>query len=196
MKFAARATLALLALAAIGCTPKPDPIALENQEASQGSSINYSLAEALELKTLGSAKELDDFVQSNEIAVVKFGAEWCGPCKQLDPYLQRIAGYFQGNASFALVDVDDSPELARRMRVGPIPDTFVFYEGRVFADVVGNNPNQIASVVDSMLQKTAAPDASKPQSLEEELWGDVDSQTSEANDNSEAPSDALSDEKE
>ena len=118
---------------------------------SVASSVDYSLAESLELTQLKSEKEFVDFYTSSEIAVVKFGADWCPPCRELTPELEKMAGYFQTQgARFAEANVDNLPELANRMRITSIPRVFVFYNKTLYSDVTGNYPGEIASLVNSL----------------------------------------------
>ncbi|MBQ9875125.1 MAG: thioredoxin family protein [Thermoguttaceae bacterium] len=124
------------------------------------SSLNYSLAEPIDLAELKTRKEYDEFCKSCEIAVVKFGAEWCGPCQKLTPELRKMAGYYETqDAKFADVDVDD-PEmdaLANELGIKAIPNVFVFYRGSLYSNIVGYNPGSLASLIDSICQTEAAP---------------------------------------
>jgi thioredoxin len=67
--------------------------------------------------------------------VVKFGADWCGPCRMLDPELDRLAG--SGGVAVVKIDIGRSHELARHYRVSAIPDVYLFHKGAVVAHRVG-----------------------------------------------------------
>ena len=132
-----------------GCSKSSD----ESEQASETTPtfVDYSLAQPLEIPTLKTEKEFEDFISSCEIAVVKFGAEWCGPCCELSPELRKQAGYFETeDVKFAEVDVDVLDSLATRMRVGSIPDIRVYYEGRPYSQIVGNYPYELANLVESL----------------------------------------------
>jgi thioredoxin len=62
-----------------------------------------------------------------EPVIVKFGAEWCGPCRMLDPELDRLAG--EGRVSVVKIDVDKRPDLSRHFGVSSIPDVYLFNKG-------------------------------------------------------------------
>jgi thioredoxin 1 len=67
----------------------------------------------------------------------KFGAEWCGPCKRLQPVLDQIDAEYD-NVDFELIDVDESPELAREYGVSGIPALFIYDdEGNQIDHIVG-----------------------------------------------------------
>jgi len=138
----------------IGCSKSTnEPRQEQNQAQSQavGNSVNYSMAQPIDVPTLKTEKEFEDFIASSEIAVVKFGAEWCGPCCELSPELCKLAGYFETeNVKFAEIDVDALDALATRMGVSSIPDVRVYYEGRPYSQIVGNDPNGVANLVNSL----------------------------------------------
>lgn len=74
--------------------------------------------------------------------VVDFWAEWCGPCHQLSPILDTVAGRYADEVTLAKVDVDAEPELARRYRVQGIPAVKAFKDGAVAAEFTGVQPEQ------------------------------------------------------
>lgn len=71
--------------------------------------------------------------------LVDFWAEWCGPCKMIAPILEEIAGE-QDNLQIAKVNVDDSPDIARRFEVMSIPTLILFKDGEPAKRLVGAKP--------------------------------------------------------
>ena len=62
--------------------------------------------------------------------VIDFWAEWCGPCKQLSPILEKLAREGQGSWVLAKVDVDANPRLAQMFRVQGIPMVYAVVGGQ------------------------------------------------------------------
>jgi len=62
--------------------------------------------------------------------VVDFWAEWCGPCKQLSPLLEKLAAESGGSWVLATVDVDANPRLAQAFRVQSIPTVYAIVGGQ------------------------------------------------------------------
>jgi thioredoxin 1 len=168
----------LLLGAAFGCGRAPETPAIP-PEVAAAHSVDYSQAADGEVVLLTSDKEYDDFVKSSPVAVVKFGAEWCPPCRAFEPDLRRQAGYFaERGVKFAEVDVDELGDKARKLGVQSIPDVRVYLDGRAYEQIVGYQPHTLANLLDAICEpapkttseKAAAPAKPAEKPLEEELW--------------------------
>jgi thioredoxin 1 len=69
------------------------------------------------------------------ITIVDFYADWCGPCKMLNPVLERVSE--KSNANICKVNVDDSRDLAKSFGVKGIPFLAVIKDGKVVEQAVG-----------------------------------------------------------
>ena len=72
-----------------------------------------------------------------EPVLVKFGANWCGPCRMMEGELDRFARQSGSRVAVVRVDVDRRPELAQHYGVSSIPRLLLFSHGQVVADRVG-----------------------------------------------------------
>ncbi|MFN2587031.1 MAG: thioredoxin [Actinomycetota bacterium] len=69
--------------------------------------------------------------------VVDFFAEWCGPCHQVAPELERLAAKWDGSVRFVKLDIDENPEVATKYGVFSIPTIVLFVDGDVAATTMG-----------------------------------------------------------
>ncbi len=88
--------------------------------------------------------------------VVDFWAEWCGPCRQLGPVIERSVAARSGRVELAKIDVDANPAVARSFRIQSIPAVKAFRDGRVVSEFVGALPPQrIEEFLDALLPSEA-----------------------------------------
>jgi thioredoxin 1 len=92
-------------------------------------------------------------VNQPEPVLVKFGAEWCGPCRMLDPELDQLAEQRRGQLDVVRVNVDQRASLAQHYGVSSIPRLLLFRHGQVVADRVGYvDQSQLQQWVDANSQ--------------------------------------------
>jgi putative thioredoxin len=72
--------------------------------------------------------------------VIDFWAEWCGPCKQLSPLLEKLAVEGAGSWVLVKIDVDANPRVAQAFQVQSIPVVFVVWQGQLVPGFTGAIP--------------------------------------------------------
>jgi len=110
----------------------------------------------------------DAFVNQRDVlVVVNFGADWCGPCRQLGPVLERVSGEFGESVKLGKVNVDQARELAMKHKVRGIPDVRYFRNGKQVHKFSGSQP---AEQIRESMQKHAP--SSVPKSAKAETNGE------------------------
>ncbi|WP_127474690.1 tetratricopeptide repeat protein [Microbacterium sulfonylureivorans] len=103
----------------------------------------------------------DTFAQILELSrtvpvVIDLWAEWCGPCKQLSPVLERVVTELDGRLVLAKVDVDANPQLSQAFRAQSIPMVVALVAGQPVPMFTGAVPEQQVREVFAQLLQLAA----------------------------------------
>jgi thioredoxin 1 len=95
---------------------------------------------------MGAVQEVNDstfnteVIESDQPVLVDFWAPWCGPCRQIAPVVEQLAGENAGSAKVVKLNVDDAPQAAQSYSVSSIPTLMVFKGGEVVDRFVGVQP--------------------------------------------------------
>ncbi len=84
-----------------------------------------------------------DVLNSDKPIVVDFWAEWCGPCKQIAPSLDEIAGEMEGKVAIAKLNIDENPAMAAKYGIRGIPTLMMFKDGELIATKPGAHTKKV-----------------------------------------------------
>ena len=89
------------------------------------------------------------------LGILQFTAEWCGPCKQLSPVLDKIAAdYADKGVKLVRIDVDQEKVIAAQFRIQSIPTVYAFYQGQPVADITNyRTEGQLKRAVDQLISQ-------------------------------------------
>src|SRR4051812_4860633 len=85
--------------------------------------------------------------------IVDFWAPWCGPCKQLQPAIEKVVKAANGAVKLVKINIDQNQMLAQQLRIQSIPAVYAFFGGRPVDGFMGAVPeSQIKQFVDRLVE--------------------------------------------
>eukprot|EP01066_Platyproteum_vivax_P006601 Platyproteum_vivax@DN2364_c0_g1_i1.p2 len=101
--------------------------------------------------TVASKDEWEQAKTNNNLMVADFFAAWCGPCRQIAPYIEELAKENKGTIVFVSVNVDEMPEVAEAEGISAMPTFKFFAKGALVDESTGANRDMIAAKVKNLL---------------------------------------------
>ena len=88
-------------------------------------------------------EDFENNIKNEDVSVIQFSAEWCGPCKALKPVMDKLSDEFKDKANFYYADIDEKAiNSASAAAVRGVPTVVVYKKGVEVARKVGGLPEQ------------------------------------------------------
>ena len=95
----------------------------------------------------------EEISNTDQLILIDFFANWCGPCKMLSPVISQIAEEYSNSVKVCKVNVDENQELAQKYNVESIPTLIFLKEGKVLQRSVGFcTKSELTSVMDNLVK--------------------------------------------
>jgi thioredoxin 1 len=82
------------------------------------------------METQVKRKSFNEIVNGNQLVLVDFSAEWCGPCKMMKPILQEVKAAVGEAVTIVKIDVDKNTQIASQYQVTGVPTLVLFKNGK------------------------------------------------------------------
>jgi len=91
---------------------------------------------------LTTRSELKEHVKKHQVVIVKFKAEWCGPCKKIEPLVNTLMKSYP-KINYVVVDVDDGSNIASYLKIRSIPTMVSYLDGDIHEILSSSKPEDI-----------------------------------------------------
>ncbi len=88
------------------------------------------------VKSIRDGELIGEVLSYKGVVLLEMWADWCVPCKQISPMLDRLSEEFK-DVKFLRANVDESPEMVSRYQVRALPNILLFKDGSVIDQMVG-----------------------------------------------------------
>ncbi|RKX85293.1 MAG: thioredoxin [Spirochaetes bacterium] len=85
----------------------------------------------------------EEVLESKVPVIADFWAEWCVPCKMVEPILEEMAKEYEGKIKIAKINVDENGEIASQFNIVSIPTLLLFKDGNIVRKQIGAVPRHI-----------------------------------------------------
>lgn len=122
--------------------------------------------------TCKTSKELKSVIKNNTIVVLKLGAQWCQPCKEIAPMFNQIAINVHTNINKVLKDLANKPTISfysididnicedinlkwgEFFNCSGVPMFILFFKGKTFDTIIGGDINKVSNLIENLIQQS------------------------------------------
>lgn len=99
-----------------------------------------------------NSENFDSIMKSEQLVVIDFWAQWCGPCRALTPIVEELAEEYKGRVVIGKCDTDENNDIAVQFGVRNIPMLVFIKNGEVKDVLVGLvKKNELSAKIDSLM---------------------------------------------
>jgi thioredoxin 1 len=92
-----------------------------------------------------------------QLFLVDFWADWCGPCKTLSPFIERLATEFHGDIAVGKLNVDQNPQISSSLQIRSLPTLILFQGDQIIFEQIGvPNPQTLIDKMEKALESANA----------------------------------------
>ena len=84
-----------------------------------------------------SDENFDQIIGDNSLVIVDFWAEWCGPCRAMNPIIEEMSSIYGDKLVFAKLNVDKNPVTPSKYGISSIPTFLIIKNGQVMTSIIG-----------------------------------------------------------
>ncbi|KAK1458190.1 thioredoxin [Colletotrichum melonis] len=108
----------------------------------------------MSLINIQSAGQWQGILSGNNVVIADFYADWCGPCKQIAPHVERLAKEHSkpNKVAFCKINVDSQSTIARTHGVSAMPTFIIFHGGQAIETIKGANPPALTQAIQNALK--------------------------------------------
>jgi thioredoxin len=125
---------------------KLEEMGFKNVYEMQGGMMKWRNADLPEIKASTSAgmsvAQYNEMLKSETPVLVDFYAEWCAPCKKMEPYLKKIAAEMPDKVKIVRINVDENTELCKELNVSALPVLKLYRNNEVVWEKLGFVPEE------------------------------------------------------
>lgn len=84
-----------------------------------------------------------DVLESDQLSMIDFWAEWCGPCRAIGPIVEDLSKQYEGKVNVGKVNVDQNPQVSMQYGITSIPAILFIKGGQVVDKQIGAVPKAV-----------------------------------------------------